>query len=54
MEGSEARSCPSCGSGKLALTGRVADGTSIRAIICTVCKHTWPATVSPVGDRPQP
>jgi DNA-directed RNA polymerase subunit M/transcription elongation factor TFIIS len=41
MEQTEAETCPSCGSGKLALQGRVMDGDVIRELFCVQCKHSW-------------
>jgi DNA-directed RNA polymerase subunit M/transcription elongation factor TFIIS len=37
----EAETCPSCGSGKLTLQGRMVDGKAIRELICLSCKHAW-------------
>lgn len=42
MIGDEHESCPSCGSQKTALQGRVRDGRAIRELVCLTCKHVWP------------
>ena len=51
MEPSDAERCPSCGSGKLTLQGRVLSGKMIRELVCIACKHTWQMEL-PVRGRP--
>ena len=54
MKRNEAESCPSCGSGKLTLQGRVVSGTPKRELICLSCKHAWPVELSPFKGRTRP
>jgi hypothetical protein len=46
MPMTEGESCPSCGSERVALQGRLFDGRSVRELICMTCKHLWPAPES--------
>jgi hypothetical protein len=46
MSGYDSEPCPSGGSHKVALQGRLRDGKSIRELICISCKHVWPAPPS--------
>src|SRR5215212_573796 len=42
MRGHDEERCPSCGSEKIALQGRLRDGTPVRELVCIACKHVWP------------
>jgi DNA-directed RNA polymerase subunit M/transcription elongation factor TFIIS len=48
MNESDAERCTSCGSGRLTLQGRVADGMPVRELVCLECKHSWPVEPLPV------
>ena len=37
----DADTCPSCGSGKLVLQGRMLGGSLVRELVCLSCKHAW-------------
>jgi DNA-directed RNA polymerase subunit M/transcription elongation factor TFIIS len=54
MNESDAERCTSCGSGRLTLQGRVADGTWVRELVCLDCKHSWPAEASPYREPVHP
>ena len=54
MNESGAERCSSCGSGRLTLQGRVADGKPVRELVCLACKHSWPVAVSPFRGRVRP
>jgi DNA-directed RNA polymerase subunit M/transcription elongation factor TFIIS len=54
MNESDAEHCTSCGSGRLTLQGRVADGEQVRELVCLECKHSWLVEPLPVRERAVP
>jgi DNA-directed RNA polymerase subunit M/transcription elongation factor TFIIS len=49
-----AETCPSCGSEKLVLRGRITDGKRVRELVCTECKHAWLLDPAPFLRRLRP
>ncbi len=50
----EAETCPSCGSGKLVLRGRISGGQTVRELVCMLCKHAWEIELSPFVRQLRP
>ena len=54
MNESDAEHCTSCGSGRLTLQGRVAEGVAVRELVCLECKHSWLVEPLPVRESAAP
>ncbi len=54
MNESDAERCTGCGSGRLTLQGRVADGNPVRELVCLECKHSWRVEPLPVRESAGP
>lgn len=54
MNESDAERCTGCGSGRLTLQGRVADGNPVRELVCLECKHSWRVEPLPVRESDGP
>ena len=54
MSESDAEHCTSCGSGRLTLQGRVAEGKPVRELICLECKHSWGVEPLPLRELAGP
>ena len=54
MNESDAERCTGCGSGRLTLQGRVADGDPVRELVCLECKHSWRVEPLPFRESAGP
>ena len=54
MNESDAERCTSCGSGRLTLQARVAEGTPVRELVCLECKHSWAVEPLPLRELAGP
>ncbi len=54
MNESDAERCTGCGSGRLTLQGRVAEGNPVRELVCLECKHSWRVEPLPFRESAGP